>query len=46
MILRLRHTTIISQSLREIHIGRATGLIDTGPLNVNFKFCQNRHYLQ
>ena len=32
MILQLRHTSLISQSLEEIHIGRETGLIDTGPL--------------
>ena len=32
MILQLRHTTFITQSLKEIHSGRETGLIDTGPL--------------
>ena len=32
MILQLRHTTFIIQSLKEIHSGRETGLIDTGPL--------------
>ena len=33
MILQLRHTTFIRQSLKEIHSGRETGLIDTGPLS-------------
>ena len=32
MILQLRHTTFITQSVKEIHSGRETGLIDTGPL--------------
>ena len=32
MILQLRHTSFITQSLKEIHSGRETGLIDTGPL--------------
>ena len=32
IILQLRHTTFITQSLKEIHSGRETGLIDTGPL--------------
>ena len=32
MILQLRHTTFITQSLKKIHSGRETGLIDTGPL--------------
>ena len=32
MILQLRHATFITQSLKEIHSGRETGLIDTGPL--------------
>ena len=32
MISQLRHTTFITQSLKEIHSGRETGLIDTGPL--------------
>ena len=32
MILQLRHTTFTTQSLKEIHSGRETGLIDTGPL--------------
>ena len=32
MILQLRHATFIAQSLKEIHSGRETGLIDTGPL--------------
>ena len=31
MISQLRHTTFITQSLKEIHSGRETGLIDTGP---------------
>ena len=35
MILQLRHTTFITQSLKEIHSGRETGLIDTGPLKSN-----------
>ena len=30
MILQLRHTSFIIQSLKEIHTGRETGLIDTG----------------
>ena len=33
MILQLRHTTFITQSLKEIHSGRETGLIDTGPFH-------------
>ena len=32
MILQLRHTTFITQSLKEIHSGHETGLIDTDPL--------------
>ena len=32
MILQLRHTSFITQSLKEIHSGRETGVIDTGPL--------------
>ena len=32
MILQLRHTSFITQSLKEIHSGRETGLMDTGPL--------------
>ena len=36
MIVQLRHTTFITQSLKEIHSGRETGLIDTGPL---LRFC-------
>ena len=32
MILQLRHATFNTQSLKEIHSGRETGLIDTGPL--------------
>ena len=32
MILQLRHATFNSHSLKEIHSGRETGLIDTGPL--------------
>ena len=31
MILQLRHTSFITQSLKEIHSGSETGLIDTGP---------------
>ena len=31
IILQLRHTTFNTQSLKEIHSGRETGLIDTGP---------------
>ena len=31
MILQLRHTSFITQSLKEIHSGCETGLIDTGP---------------
>ena len=30
-ILQLRHTTFITQSLKEIQSGSETGLIDTGP---------------
>ena len=33
MILQLTHATFITQSLKEIHSGRETGLIDTGPLH-------------
>ena len=33
MIAQLRHTTFITQSLKEIHSGRETGLIDTGPFS-------------
>ena len=33
MILQLRHATFITQSLKEIHSGRETDLIDTGPFN-------------
>ena len=33
MILQLRHTSFITQSLKEIHSGRETGLIDTSPFN-------------
>ena len=36
MILQLRHTTFITQSLKEIHSGRETGLIDTGPFREGF----------
>ena len=32
MIVQLRHTSFNAQSLKEIHSGRETGLIDTGPL--------------
>ena len=32
LILQLRHTSFITQSLKEIHSGRETGLIETGPL--------------
>ena len=32
MILQLRHTSFMTQSLKEIHSGHETGLIDTGPL--------------
>ena len=35
MILQLRHTTFITQSLKEIHSGRETGLKDTGPLKAS-----------
>ena len=37
IILQLRHTTFITQSLKEIHSGRETGLIDTGPLTLPVK---------
>ena len=40
IILQLRHTTFITQSLKEIHSGRETGLIDTGPL---YKFWLTNH---
>ena len=33
MILQLRHTSLITQSLKEIRSGRETGLIDAGPVN-------------
>ena len=33
MILQLRHTSFITQSLKEMHSGRETGLIDTGPFS-------------
>ena len=36
MILQLRHATFNTQSLKEIHSGRETGLIDTGPLKMPF----------
>ena len=32
IILQKRHTTFITQSLKEIQSGHETGLIDTGPL--------------
>ena len=32
MILQLRHTSVITQSLKGICSGRETGLIDAGPL--------------
>ena len=38
MILQLRHTTFITRSLKEIHSGRETGLIDTGPLRNVYLF--------
>ena len=31
MTLQLRHATFNTHSLKEIHSGRETGLIDTGP---------------
>ena len=34
MILQQRHATFITQSLKEIHSGRETGLIDTGPFTL------------
>ena len=37
-ILQLRHGSFITQSLKEIHSGRETGLIDTGPFT---KFNEN-----
>ena len=33
MKLQLRHTSFIAQSLKEIHSGRETGLIDTDPFS-------------
>ena len=43
-ILQLRHTTFITQSLKENHSGRKTGLIDPGPvqlaLNLLHNWCQ------
>ena len=36
MMLQLRHTSFITQSLKEIHSGRETGLIDTGPLKISY----------
>ena len=38
MILQLRHTSFITQSLKEMYSGRETGLIDTGPLIIKIKF--------
>ena len=32
MILKVRHTSLIIQSLKEIHSGFETDLIDTGPI--------------
>ena len=46
MVLQLRHATFITQSLKEIHSGRETGVIDTGPLagekspGIRVKTCQ------
>ena len=31
MMLQLRHTSFITQSLKEIHSGSETGFIDAGP---------------
>ena len=42
MILQLRHTTFIALSLKEIHSGRETGLIDTGPFALSAG-CQYKH---
>ena len=39
MILQLRHATFSTQSLKEIHSGRETGLIDTGPLGRHVELC-------
>ena len=41
MILQLRHTAFITQSLKEIHSGRETGLKDTGPLI----YCLYLHFI-
>ena len=38
VVLQLRHTTFITQSLKEIYSGRETGLIDTGPLNIKVTY--------
>ena len=38
MILQLGHTSLITQSLKEIRGGRETGLIDTGRLFVQFAY--------
>ena len=43
VILQLRHTTFITRSLKEIHSGRETGLIDTGPLFGEFNFISPRN---
>ena len=41
MVLQLRHATFNTQSLKEIHSGRETGLIDTGPFANLFLFMAN-----
>ena len=46
MILQLRHSSFITQSLKEIHSGRETGRIDTGPLeNLLFHFAMKKWLL-
>ena len=44
MILKLRHATFNTQSLKGIQSGRETGLIDTGPLMLKYSllilFCE------
>ena len=47
MVLQLRHATFNTQSLKEIHSGRETGLIDTGPLPIIYlKVSATRKYVK
>ena len=38
MILKPKDTSFSTQSLKEIHSGRETGLLDTGPFHVKHFF--------